>query len=157
VRVEIILGAEEFLYLRRIGVELQPLFVDGLGDPIGRDARRLQPGADIVHALLRWREQLMDLFRREVLTVPSRLGVGPRQSATYHRGDRNDIHFHEKVMATVKIGLAQTDAHGQDGTPIQGLLRIPFSRKEITAFMDDIVRRGGSSEHAGGDSSQKKK
>ena len=67
--VEVVLGLQQLLRLRSAEVELDPLLVDRLRDPLCLDSSLSQPRLDSIDAFLRWCEQVMDVFRRVELSV----------------------------------------------------------------------------------------
>ena len=106
IRVGVVFRAQQILDLVRVGVELQPLLVGRLRDAVASDAHALQPLADTVDALLRRREQVVDLLRGEVLTIPGGLGVRATSTLSalmffYLLSDIKDLHIHEEIMAPV--------------------------------------------------------
>ena len=67
--VEVILGLQKLLCFQNAEIKLDPLLVDGLGDPLSLDASLGQPRLDCVDAFLGRGEQVMDVFRRVELSV----------------------------------------------------------------------------------------
>ena len=67
--IEVVLGLQQLLRLRSAEVQLDPLFVNGLRDPLCLDSSLSQPRLDSIDAFLRWCEQVMDVFRRVELSV----------------------------------------------------------------------------------------
>ena len=105
--VEMVLGLQKLLCLRSTEIELDPLFVDGLRDPLRFDASLGQPHLDSIDAFLGWCEDIMDLFSRVVLSVRLGIWVGavrrvvsfgtkcPMKQVLFN------LHLHEKLMAIV--------------------------------------------------------
>jgi hypothetical protein len=67
--IEVVLGLQQLLRLRSAEVQLDPLFVNGLRDPLCLDSGLGQPRLDSIDAFLRWCEQVMDVFCRVELSV----------------------------------------------------------------------------------------
>ena len=60
--VEVILRLQKLLCLRSAEIELDPLLVDGLRDPLCLNSGLGQPSLDSVDALLGWCKDIMNLF-----------------------------------------------------------------------------------------------
>jgi hypothetical protein len=71
--VEVVLCLQKLLCLRSAEIQLDPLLVDGLRDPLCFNTSLGQPGLDSIDALLGGCEDLMNIFSRVVLSI--RLGV----------------------------------------------------------------------------------
>jgi hypothetical protein len=71
--IEVVLCLQKLLCLRSAEIELDPLLVDGLRDPLCFDSSFGQPVLDNIDALLGRCEDLMNVFSRVVLSI--RLGV----------------------------------------------------------------------------------
>ena len=64
-----IFSLDQRLYLGNGSVELQPLFVDGLGYTVCCDSRVLKPRAHCINSILVRGEYSMDLFRSIMLCI----------------------------------------------------------------------------------------
>lgn len=154
VRVEVILGVKKFLELAGVSVELNPLLVLRVRDTSRGDARRLEPGTNVVHALLAGCKKIMHLSCTHVLAVTSRVRIRPSSRCQHAEGDIDirisvgDLHLHEKLMAIVQIVLHQSDSDGQIRSCIKSLLFNPRFWDEITTFVH-FVTGGGSSQRSG--------
>jgi hypothetical protein len=70
---EVVLGLKKRLRLRSTNVQLHPLLVDRLRDPLRFDTGILQPAMNSINALFGWRKEVVYLLRSVVFSV--RLGV----------------------------------------------------------------------------------
>lgn len=92
----VVLGAKKASELLSSQIKLHPLLIDTLAEFF--NTSRTQPLGDSLNSSLTRCEKLVDLVDAEMLTIPR--GVVTRD-------------LHEKVMASVKVGLGQTDTDGQ--------------------------------------------
>lgn len=76
--VVVVLGLEQTLSFVDFGVELEPLFVGGVGDAGCVDAGVGDPVVNGVDSLLGWGEDLVDLFWGVPLSIAGRERVGAR-------------------------------------------------------------------------------
>ena len=69
----------------------------------------------------------------------------------------NALHIHEKIMASVQIGLGQTNSHRQSGCSVQPFALVPRGGKRIPALMNGVFVRSRGSQHTGSKCAQDQK
>lgn len=111
---EVVLRLQKVFDLGSLCVELQPLLVDGLGDPVDANAGRLQPVSDTLNCMFGGCKKICDLLRSVVFAVRRGRRVGPDIESARSRGRRGRgiLHLHEKLITAVEVALRQANAHG---------------------------------------------
>jgi hypothetical protein len=142
--VEVVLCLQKLLCLRSAEVELDPLLVDGLRDPLCFDASLVQPGLDSIDALLGRCEDLMNVFSRVVLSIRLGVRVGAVRSMVSSPSNAQcswelfNSHLHEKLVAFVQVALHQTNPHGELDIAVHAITLDPILRR-LSAFVQDMA------------------
>jgi len=71
--IDMVFGLEQLLDFTRLGIELKPLLVDRLRDPMASNASLLQPLSNSAGGLLMRSEDVRDLLGRVVLPILRRV------------------------------------------------------------------------------------